>query len=250
MVFFLLCRRREEKSMKPKSILLINFLFHFFSFSNCATLFWDTPIWSTVYSSNNTKIVELDNSKRYIHLTKDSTAVKFCLEQVGPSTKDDIYKFSLSSPNASITGNKETKASVIYTVGDIIQFSQTSLFHICGNYINGFYEDFGRAKKIKYRNDFNEILRKTALLIAIHSGDNINKAKLIAVLNLYERKQEILKDKIEILGYLQELKNDQKNSSDIEKLEKPLKEIDDENKLLDSKNSDMKNILEKIVDKS
>ena len=93
-------------------------------------------------------------------------------------------------------------------------------------------------------------MRKTALLIAIHSGDNINKAKLIAVLNLYERKQEILKDKIEILGYLQELKNDQKNSSDIEKLEKLLKEIDDENKLLDSKNSDMKNILEKIVDKS
>lgn len=188
--------------MKRVIFLLMGILF------NCGTT---SSWWSTMYRSDNLRIVEFDNSKRYIHIREkkgnsDITYIHSCLENVGPSAKDEFYKVMLSNPAGVKLGiDGGTKASNIYNVGEIMQFGNTALYRLCESYMNGSYDHFGSVKDIKYRRDINEIMRKVALLIAIHSAENSEKETIVAIINALDRKYELNADIIQINVRIEEL---------------------------------------------
>lgn len=233
-----------------KFFLIVTMLFFFGVICSCSSSWW-----STMYGRGKTyKVIELDNSKRYIYVHDDENEGRFasCLEHVGPSAKDELYKLALTNPaGVKIQSGSETKSSTIYNVGEIMQFGQSSLFRICENYMNGVYGTLGKEEsKKEYIKEFNKIMRKTALLVALHSGENADKAKFIVVLNAIEENYESFNDSNEMKKILEELKKslvDKNQTFEIEKLDriqKTLDELKSKNILNDQKSTDIKTILQ------
>ncbi|HNF16556.1 MAG TPA: OmpA family protein, partial [Leptospiraceae bacterium] len=179
---------------KAKSIFSLIFIL--LILSQCDGILPDSSFYSTMVRGRS-KIVELDNSRRYVYHRKDEKdKITYCLENVGPSTKDEFYKLMLTQPNGQKANvDWGTNASNIYNVSDIMQFGSTMLFRLCENYINGFYDDYGKDKSRYYREDFKDVLRRVTLLLAIQSSKDTGKEAIVTIINLIDQKYDLEKEK-------------------------------------------------------